>query len=59
MFFLQSTVRDLKEQSKETRQELEKVKETHLRRDDFNEFKSDLWARLDKMENGLQKALDK
>jgi len=35
------------------------VKEEYFRKEDFREFKQELWARLDKMETSFESRLDK
>jgi hypothetical protein len=48
MWFMKTTLSDLKEQNKEFRHDLEYVKNTYFKRADFTEFKEELFARLDR-----------
>jgi hypothetical protein len=50
IWFMKQTYSDLKEQVKEHKTELDKVKDTYFKKEDFREFKDELWTRLDKME---------
>jgi hypothetical protein len=50
LWFMKQTYADLKEAVKEHKQELDKVKDTYFKKEDFREFKDELWTRLDKME---------
>jgi deoxyhypusine synthase len=50
LWFMRNTYADLKEQVKEHKQELDRVKDTYFKKEDFREFKDELWTRLDKME---------
>jgi len=59
MWFMKSTLNDLKEQDKELRQELNRMKETSFTKNDFSEFKLDLYGRLDDMKKDFIRALDK
>jgi hypothetical protein len=62
IWFMKQAYTDLKNQVKEHQHELDKVKETYFKKEDFREFKDELWVRLDKIEinwadklNGLRK----
>lgn len=59
MWFMKTTLSDLKEQIKENTKEISVVKETYNKKSDFAEFKMELWARLDAMKVDFQRALDK
>ena len=50
IWFMKQAYSDLKEQVKEHRVELDRVKDTYFKKEDFREFKDELWTRLDKME---------
>lgn len=50
IWFMKTAYTDLKENQKELRQELTVVKDTYFKKEDFREFKDELWTRLDKME---------
>lgn len=44
----------LKEEIKGLRDEANGIKEKYYKKEDFNDFKKDLWARLDKMEDDFR-----
>lgn len=48
MWFMRTTLSDLKDNNKELRHDLEMVKNTYFKRADFVEFKEELFARLDR-----------
>jgi hypothetical protein len=50
VWFMKQAYNDLKEQVKEHKVELDKVKDTYFKKEDFRDFKEELWTRLDKME---------
>lgn len=50
VWFMKQAYNDLKDQVKEHKQELDKVKDTYFKKEDFRDFKDELWTRLDKME---------
>lgn len=50
LWFMKQSYNDLKDTVKEHKQDLDKVKDTYFKREDFREFKEELWTRLDKME---------
>ena len=47
-FFMRTTLTDVKEQIKETKKELNYVKDNYFKRADFSDFKEELFARLDR-----------
>ncbi len=47
-FFMRQTLADVKEQLKDTKKELDYVKDHYFKRADFTEFKEELFARLDR-----------
>ncbi len=57
MWLLKNTYNDLKEQVKENKQEIERVKDQAMRKEDFKEFKQELWDRLDKFESKVNAKL--
>lgn len=59
MFFMKMTLSDIKEQLREHKEEINVVKETTTKKEDFQEFKRELWQRLDGMKTDFQRALDK
>lgn len=50
IWFMKQSYNDLKDTVKEHKADLDKVKDTYFKREDFREFKEELWTRLDKME---------
>ncbi len=50
IWFMKQAYQEVKETQKELRQELNTVKDTYFKKEDFREFKDELWTRLDKME---------
>lgn len=42
---------EIKDEQKLHKIELDKVKDTYFKKEDFKEFKDELWTRLDKLEN--------
>lgn len=50
LWFMKQSYAELKEQVKENKQELDRVKDTYFKKEDFREFKDELWTRLDRME---------
>ena len=50
MYLLKGAHADLKESVKDAHQEISKIKETTIKKEDFREFKTELFDRLDKME---------
>lgn len=59
MFFMKMTLSDLKDQLREHKEEISVVKETTIKKEDFQGFKQELWHRLDGMKTDFQRALDK
>lgn len=39
--------------------QIDMIKEDYFKKEDFREFKQELWARLDKMETSFENRLDK
>lgn len=50
VWFIKHSYADLQNSQKELKRELDHVKEHYYRKEDFREFKEELWHRLDKME---------
>lgn len=64
MFFLKQSYDSLKqandglrERLNRTEDELEKIRETTIRKEDFQDFRNQLWARLDRMEVDFRSSL--
>jgi hypothetical protein len=63
-YFLKSAHADLKEDNKNLwvecnsiRKELSNVKDKYFKKEDFNDFKKELWARLDRMEDDFKQQI--
>lgn len=50
VWFIKHSYTELQNNSKDLRRELDHVKEHYYRKEDFREFKEELWHRLDRME---------
>lgn len=50
MWLLKMAYQDLKDQTKETRTNLEQLNREAYKKEDFKEFKEELWRRFDKLE---------
>ncbi len=48
MWFMKTTLNDLKDQVKENRRDLDVVKDNYLKRADFIDFKEELFSRLER-----------
>lgn len=59
MYFMKMAHDNTKDNIKRLESEIEKVRETSFRKEDFKEFKEDLWKRLDKFEESVEKKLQK
>jgi hypothetical protein len=57
MFFLKQNNDTLKERLKDVETRTSKIEETTVKKEDFREFKEELWLRLDKMENTFERRL--
>lgn len=57
MFFLQQAHANTKETIKELKQEIKDVRDASLRKEDFHDFRDQLWAKLDKIEAGFDRQL--
>lgn len=50
IWFMKHAYTDVKETVREQQKELDRVKDTYFKKEDFREFKDELWTRLDRME---------
>lgn len=50
IWFMKQAYTDVKETVREQQKELDRVKDTYFKKEDFREFKDELWTRLDRME---------
>lgn len=53
-YFLKAEHRDLKDRCSRFELELSLVKDKYFKKEDFNDFKKELWARLDRMEDDFK-----
>lgn len=58
-FSMKSTVDDLKEIARSNKQDIDHVKEKYFKKEDFTEFKQELWARLDRFEQDVKFQVNK
>jgi len=54
MYLLKNAHNDIKEQVKENRDAIARVKEEYFKKEDFREFKDELWGRLDRFEDSVK-----
>lgn len=57
MYFMKMAHDNTREQLKEQRQEIVHIKDTYFKKEDFREFKDELWNRFDKMEIAFERRL--
>lgn len=57
VWLMKTTIEDLKEQVKDNREKIDIVKDQYFKKDDFTEFKQELWNRLDRFEQGVRDQL--
>ena len=55
LYFMKNAYEDLKESVKEHDKALTIVRDTYFKKEDFREFKEELWNRLDKIEISFDK----
>ena len=58
MFFMKNNHDITKEALSSLRADVELVKNTYIKKEDFKEFKEELWKRLDKMEASFKPTLN-
>jgi hypothetical protein len=56
---MKTTLDDVKEQVRANRQDVDHVKDKYFKKEDFQEFKTELWNRLDRFENDVKSQLGK
>ncbi len=59
MYLLKTAHSDIKERLKVHDEEISHVKERYLKRDDFKDFKEELWRRLDKIDLSVETIREK
>ena len=57
MYFMKQSHDHTKEQLSEQREDIKHIKDNYFKREEFREFKDELWTRLDKMENTFERRL--
>lgn len=58
MYFMKQTNDNTKERLSKVESEVDKIKESTVKKEDFREFKEELWLRFDKMEITFEKKLE-
>ncbi len=58
MWLGKAQIDSIKNDLKDVELELEKVKEHYIRKEDFREFKSELWDRLARMETSMEQKIE-
>ena len=57
MFFLKQNNDQLKDRLKDLETRTSRIEDTTVKKEDFREFKEELWLRFDKMENAFDRRL--
>lgn len=57
MYFMKQAHDTTKEQLKEQRSDITHIKDTYFKKEEFREFKEELWTRFDKMEVAFERRL--
>lgn len=57
MYFLKQHNDTLQDRIKNAEREIEKIKDSTVKKEDFREFKEELWLRFDKMEMAFDRRL--
>lgn len=55
MWFLKDAYNEQRQKIKELEQSLDRVRDTYFKKEDFREFKDELWTKLEKIEVQVQK----
>ena len=58
MYFMKQANDNTKERLSKVEGEVDKIKESTVKKEDFREFKEELWLRFDKMEITFEKKLE-
>jgi len=58
MFFMKQSNDATKERIAKAEEEISKIKDSTVKKEDFREFKEELWVRFDKMELSFNKQLE-
>lgn len=57
MFYLRSNMENQREDMKFLKIQLDAVKESYLKKEDFKDFKEELWERLDDVKRDVKEAM--
>lgn len=57
MYFMKQSGDNVKKQLDDQRADINHIKENYFKREEFRDFKDELWIRLDKMENTFERRL--
>jgi len=57
MYFMKQNNDTLRDRIKKVEEDMDRVKDTTVKKEDFREFKEELWLRLDRMELHFEKRL--
>lgn len=57
MYFMKSNHENIKERLAKTESAIDHIKDHYFKKEDFREFKEELWVRLDRMENSFESKL--
>jgi uncharacterized membrane protein YraQ (UPF0718 family) len=57
MYFMKQSNDNNKEQLNRQREDIQHIKDNYFKREEFRDFKDELWTRLDKMENTFERRL--
>jgi hypothetical protein len=57
MYFMKQSGDTIKKQLDDQRADINHIKENYFKREEFRDFKDELWVRLDKMEHTFERRL--
>lgn len=57
LYFMKQNNDRNKEQLDQQREDIKHIKDNYFKREEFRDFKDELWTRLDKMENTFERRL--
>ncbi|HET8686203.1 MAG TPA: hypothetical protein VFM18_06010 [Methanosarcina sp.] len=59
MFFMKLAHDNLKEELKEHKADIEKIKDSYIKKEDFREFKDELFVRLDEIKLDVRRDIER
>ena len=59
MFFMKISYDAVKDQLKEHKQDIDKIKDTYIKKEDFREFKEELFVRLDEIKLDVRRDIER